>query len=234
MGELMLSTLLTQLRGMGLKAGLAYPGRRISEISETVAAVHIRKADPLRGVLTVEVAIISPETVGGTACELESLRIMEMLCRNGVVCTQSGCEYDSQGRIYTVSILAEYHDFFYENYNFLGTGFRLYIGAFPVDRAVSFTLEKTADVKRFHEMGQDEPVEVRRGSWMWKLELEELLPLEEVGFSGPQENFTLKIQGKDGAETYTGCCWTSVSYEYTPGGVRRIRSGYALRKESGT
>ena len=228
MGELMLETVLDQLRQAGFSADLAYPGRRIPEIRESVAAVHIRKADPIEAALTVEVTIIAPEAKGGTACELEALRAMEALCRGGAVCTQNGCVYDGQGRVYSVTILAEYTGLIWETPCALGPGIRLSIGDEVVEYAVGFTMEKTSDPRWLQEMGSQNPGGMHLGAWVWKLRLEELLPRASIGVSQPTENFTLRIQGEPGTETYPGCCWTSVSYEYTPRGVRRIRMGYAL------
>ena len=232
MGELMLETVLGQLRDAGFRAELAYPGRRIPEIREIVAAVHIQKADPVQASLTVAVTILAPEAEGGTACELEALRAMEALCRGGAVCTQNGCAYDSLGRVYSVTILAEYTGFLWETPCALGKGIRLSIGDEVVEYAVSFAMEKTSDPKWLQEMGSEVPVDTLWGIWVWKLRLEELLPMASIGASQPTENFTLRIQGETGTETYTGCCWTSVSYEYTPRGVRRIRTGYAIHKEA--
>lgn len=217
----MLNTVLDQLRSAGFRAEPAYPGRRIPEIDGIVAAVHIRKADPIQATLTVEVTVIAPEAEGGTACELEALGAMEALCLGGAVCTQSGCEYDSLGRVYSVTILAEYPGFVLGNPCALGPGVRLFIGDEEVEHAVSFTMEKTSDPKWLQEMGTGEPVEMRMGTWVWKLRLEELLPMGSAAVSQPTENFTMRLRGQR-EETYTGCCWTSVSYEYTPRGVREV------------
>lgn len=228
----MLRAVLEQLRRVGFQADLAYPGRRIPDIRQQVAAVHIRKADPIQSSLTMEVTIHAPETEGGTACELAALRAMEALCQGGAICTQNGCEYDAQGRTYSVTILAEYVGVIWETPCALGPGIRLTIGDEAVEHAVSFTMEKTSDPEWMWEMGSQEPVEMRRGTWVWKLRLEELLPMAVMDASLPQENFTLRIQGGNSSGTYTGCCWTSVSYGYTPRGVRRIRTGYVLQKEA--
>ena len=232
MGELMLNTVISQLRSAGFQTGLAYPGRRIPEINEIVAAVHIRKADPCQAVLTVEVTIIAPEVMGGTVCELEALRAMEVLCRGGAVCTQNGCEYDSQGRVYSVTILAEYSGLLWDHSSAIGQGIKLYIGDRPVEHAVCFSMEKTSDHRWLQEMGSQDPGVMHFGTWIWKLRLEELLPTSAMDVAQPQEYFMLHIQRGNATETYTDCCWTSVSYEFTPRGVRRIRDGYTLHKEA--
>ncbi len=229
MGEVMLNSVLDQLRNAGFQAALAYPGKRIPEIDGVVAAVHIRKADPIQATLTVEVTIIAPEAVGGTACELEGLGAMEALCGGGAVCTLSGCQYDSLGRVYSVMILAEYTGFALEKPCVLGPGVQLLIGDEVVEHAISFTMERSSELKWLQEMGAGDPAEMLLGAWVWKLRLEELLPMGALEVSQPQESFTLCVQGQQEA-TYTGCYWTSVSYEYTPRGVRRVRGGYVMNQ----
>ena len=224
--------MLEQLRRAGFQADIAYPGQRIPDIRQQVAAVHIQKTDPIQSTLTLEVTIHAPETEGGTACELAALRAMEALCQGGGICTQSGCKYDAQGRTYSVTILAEYTGVIWDTPCALGPGIRLTIGQEAVEHAVSFAMEKTSDPEWIREMGSQVPVEMHRGTWVWKLRLEELLPMAVMDASLPQESFTLKIQGGNSTGTYTNCCWTSVSYEYTPRGVRRIRNGFVLQKEA--
>lgn len=231
MGSVILELILEQLREAGFRTELAYPGKRRPRIGETVAAVHIRKMDPVHSAMTVEVTVVSPESLGGGACELEALRAMEALGRTGAVCVQNGCGYDSRGQVYTVEILAEYAGVIGADACALGPGIRLFIGDEAMDHAVAFTAEKESVPRVMHEMGGRDAADVSLGPWVWKLELEELLPTGIIGFAQPQEGFTLRVRGLQGEETFTDCCWASARYEYTPSGVRRIRSGYALRRE---
>ena len=96
-----------RLRPADFLAEAAFPGRKYPVIGEPVAAVHLHKADRVRGTVTVEVSILCPESYGGVFCEEEALRAVEVLHRAGAVCTQEGCRYNGLARIYSVSILAE-------------------------------------------------------------------------------------------------------------------------------
>lgn len=231
MGSIILELVLKKLREAGFRADLAYPGDKAPRIGQTVAAVHIRKVDPVRASMTLAVIILAPEVRGGAGCELEALRVMEVLGLTGAVCVQNGCRYDSQTRVYTVEILAEYSGVIGANACALGPGIRLYINEEEMTYAQSFTAEKTSDPRVMHEMGGRDAVDVSLGPWVWKLKLEELMPIGVIGFSQPQEGFTLRLRGLQGEEVFSGCCWASARYEYTPGGVRRIREGYALARE---
>ena len=95
------------LRQADFSAEEAYPGRKYPLITEPVAAVHLEKADRAKGMVTIGVEILCPESFGGVFCEREALRAMEALHRAGAVCTQEGCRYNGLARIYSVSILAE-------------------------------------------------------------------------------------------------------------------------------
>ena len=231
MGSLILELILEQLAEAGFKTELAYPGKRMPRIGEIVAAVHIRKMDPVQGSMTVAVTVAAPEKLGGAACELEALRVMEVLGRTGAVCVQNGCGYDSLGQVYTVEILAEYAGVIGADACALGPGIRLYIGDEAMLYATAFTAEKESSPRVMHEMGARDAADVSLGPWVWKLRLEELMPMGIIGFSQPQAGFTLRVRGLQGEETFSDCSWFSARYEYTPKGVRRIRTGYALSRE---
>lgn len=221
---MILEEVLETLRAAGFRTDLAYPGKILPQIRETVAAVHIRKVDVLHSVMTVEVIIASPEALGGAACELEALRAIEVLGRTGAVCTQNGCSYDSRGQIYTVEILAEYSCG-------LGPDTQLLIESEAVEYAAVFTAKREASLRTIHEMGEAAAVDASPGPWVWKLRLEEVLPPGEIRIPRYEENFTLTLRNRQDTEVFTGCRWTSEQYEYTAGGLRRILDGIALHKE---
>lgn len=230
MGNGILELITQKLQAVGLRTEPAYPGRRMPRIGQIVAAVHIRKLDPVRSELTVEVTIAAPERFGGAACEEEAILAMEVLGETGAVCVMSGCDYDNRGQVYTVTIQAEYSGVVGTEASPLGSGIRVYIENEAVIQALAFTAEKESASGVLYEMGGGEAV-VSMGPWVWKIQLEELMPRGLTGISQPQEGFTLRLSGLQSEEIFTDCCWVSTRYEYTPKGVRRIRSGYALARE---
>lgn len=232
MGAVILERVLGELRSAGFRADLAYPGRIIPQVTETVAAVHIGKADPLRSVMTLEVTIISPEKLGGTACELQALRAMEALSRIGGVCSQQGCGYDSRGQVYTVTILADFIWLMGENSSAMGPDVEVLLEGEVLEYAVAFTAQREFDFRLAREMGENVAMDVSCGSGVWKLRLEELLPLGHVTIPRTEELATLQLRGSEGTEIFRDCCWISEQHEYTAAGLRRVRVGIAGSKEN--
>ena len=99
MGISILELVLRKLRQARFTADVAYPGQKFPEIKSTVAAVHIEKVDRANMTVTVEVNIISPADLGGTACEVEALRATDALRWAGAVCVQNGCTYDGVSQV---------------------------------------------------------------------------------------------------------------------------------------
>ena len=108
MGYSILELVLRRLREDGFTADIAYPGQKFPLISDTVAAVHIEKVDRANLEVTVEINIICPASMGGTACEVQALRATEVLRWAGAVCVQNGCTYDGVAQVYVVSVLATF------------------------------------------------------------------------------------------------------------------------------
>lgn len=79
MGISILELVVQRLREEGFQADIAYPGQKFPRITGPVAAVHIEKVDRANLTVTVEVNILCPAAMGGTACELEALRVTEVL-----------------------------------------------------------------------------------------------------------------------------------------------------------
>ena len=231
MGISILELVLRRLREENFLADVAYPGQMFPQISETVATAHIEKVDRSNLTVTVEVNIISPAWVGGTACEVEALRATEVLRWAGAECIQNGCTYDGVGQVYMVSILATFTCITEADDCTMGPGFSVFIGEREMLYVVSFTAEKETDALLLREMGENGPVDSCLGPWTWKLTLEELIPTGSGEVYEPEDSFELRLEGLDKVETFQGCRWTSVKREYTKQGMRRIQTGFALSRE---
>ena len=104
MGYSILELVLRRLRQAGFRADVAFPGQQFPQIQDTVATVHIEKVDRANLTVTMGVSVISPASVGGTACEVEALRATEILRWEGAVCVQNGCTYDGVSQVYVVEV----------------------------------------------------------------------------------------------------------------------------------
>lgn len=231
MGNAILELVLRRLREENFLADVAFPGRKYPVITQPVAAVHIEKVDSANLTVTVEVDILCPAALGGTQCELEALRATDVLRREGASCIQNGCEYDGFAQVYTVRILAEFTCAVGMDDCTIGPGFRVYVEETQVPFAISFEAEQVTDTEAQYAMGEDAPVGIRNGSWIWKLRLEELIPAGSPEAEDPQPGFSVRLERDTVTETYKQCRWLSVRREFSRQGLRRIRTGISLGRQ---
>ncbi len=231
MGISILELVLRRLREENFIADVAFPGQKFPLITEPVAAVHIDKVDRANLTVTVEVSIICPAALGGTHCEVEALRATEVLRWAGATCIQHGCEYDGLAQVYVVNILATFTCITGADDCVMGPGFRVYVHGNSAVYAVSFQAEQVLESEAMYEMGEDAPIGIRTGSWVWKFRLEELIPAGSQESNHPETQFQIRVETDTMKETYYNCRWTSVRREFTRQGLRRIRSGISIRRE---
>lgn len=223
--------MLRRLREEGFAADVAFPGQMFPQITDTVAAVHIEKVDRGNLTVTVEVSILCPAAMGGTACEVEALRATEILRWAGAVCVQNGCSYDGVAQVYVVDILATFTGVTEAEDCTIWNGFYCYINNRQQRFAVGFSMEERCEVELQYAYGTGEPGGSSTGKKGWTIQVEELIPCGSPETEDVQGEFTLKIVTDQTTETYTGCRWNSVKRELSKQGLRRIRSGIALKRE---
>ena len=231
MGISILEQVLQQLRSAEFQADVAYPGQKYPQISKTVAAVHIEKVDRANMTVTLEVNIISPASLGGTACELEALRATEVLQWDGAVCVQNGCTYDGSSQVYVVAVLATYTCVTEADSCTLGPGFQVYINDSYQPFAISFIEEETRQHQVEYEMGVAAPAGISLDSSLWNITLEERILPGSPEALDPKGAFELRIERDAGTETYYHCRWLAVRREMDSTGLRRVRKGVAMLKE---
>ena len=231
MGFSVLELVLRRLREENFLADVAYPGQKYPQISETVATVHIDEVDRSSLTVTVEVNILSPAALGGTACEVEALRATEVLRWAGAVCVQQGCRYDGISQVYVVSVLATFTGITGEDSFTPGPGFEVRIEGILQPYAVAFTAEEVQNLQAEYAMGEALPIGISQGSRLWKITLEDLIPSGSPQTVEPQEAFELLLTTDVKEETFYHCRFTSVRREYTRDGLRRIRTGISMLKE---
>lgn len=231
MGISILDLVLSCLRQRNFHADVAFPGQKFPRITEPAATVHIERVDRANLSVTVEVCILCPAAMGGTACELEALRATEALRWEGAVCIQNGCSYDGVAQLYMVPILATFTCIAEENRCTMGPGFSVYIDDVLQPDAVAFSEEEVTQCQVEYAMGEALPVGISPGSRGWTLRLEELIISGAPEPEEPQGAFTLTVERTLKTERYLGCRWTSVRREISREGLRRIRTGVAQGRE---
>ena len=231
MGYSILELVLRRLREDGFTADIAFPGQKFPQISDTVAAVHIEKVDRANLEVTLEISIICPASMGGTACEMKALRATEVLRWAGAVCVQNGCTYDGIAQVYVVSVLATFIGVTEAEDCSIWPGFYCYVDNQLHRFTVGFTaVQKTGAVAEY-VIGEALPIGTSLGTEAWEIRMEELIPVGSPEIAGSSEPFSVRILTDQKTEVYSGCRWSSVSREFTRQGLRRIRSGVALRRE---
>lgn len=231
MGYSILELVLRRLREENFTADVAYPGQKFPRITGPVAAVHIEKVDRASLTVTVEVNIICPAAMGGTACEMEALRATEILRWSGAVCIQNGCTYDGVSQVYVAAVLATFTGITEADSCSIGPGFSVYVNEILQPYALAVSEEEVPGTQAEYVMGQSAPAGISQGSCLWYLQLEELIPAGSPETAEPAGAFQLKIDTERKAETYYHCRWTSVKREFTKDGLRRIRKGISMLRE---
>lgn len=231
MGFSVLELVLQCLRDKGFHADVAYPGQKYPEISETVATVHLQKVDRANLTVTVEVNVICPAAMGGTACEMEALKATEALRWAGAMCVQQGCTYDGISQVYMVPVQASFTGIAAQQAFFQGPGFTVSVGDVLYPYVVSFTSEETEERQAEYAMGEGEPVGFTVGPKQWKITMEELIPAGSPQEKDPIGDFELRVSSTVTTEVFYRCRFTQITRNHTREGLRQIRSGYSLLRE---
>lgn len=231
MGISILEQVLYRLRNEEFQADVAYPGQKFPQITKTVAAVHIEKVDRANMTVTLEVNIITPASLGGTACELEALRATEVLQMDGANCIQNGCTYDGSAQVYVVAVLATYTCVTEADSCTLGPGFHVYINDNFQPFAIRFSEEETQQHTVEYTMGESAPVGISHGGSRWNIELEELILPSSPEAAEPKGAFELRVERTGDTEVFYHCRWLTIRREMTQAGLRRVRTGIALLRE---
>lgn len=230
MGYSILALVLRRLRENGFTADVAYPGQKFPRITETVAAVHIEKVDRSNQLVTLEVNLVAPAAMGGTACEVEALKVTEVLRWMGAVCVQNACQYDGVSQVYVVPVLATFTAVTEADKCRVGPGFQVFLNEMEMYFTTALRVQRSCDAQREYTVCQTEPVGITEGARGWEIRLEELIPAGSEEVEEGTERFELKLVTVDKTERYVSCRWTNISREFTREGLRRIREGFAMDK----
>lgn len=231
MGNSILELVLRHLGDDGFTVCAAYPGQMFPQITEPVAAVHIQQVDRANLTVTLEISLLYPGKLGGSACELEALRITESLRTTGAVCVQKGCSYDGASQLYTVAILATYTGVTETADCKIWPGFYCHQNTDWLQYATSFTTERTTEVRIAYGGASGEVLALSDGKTLWNLELVENIPVGGEEIPAPEGEFSLRIVTDPVTEVFTGCRWTSVKRQRRKEGLYRVCKGYAQNRE---
>lgn len=206
MGQLILENTVTALSDAGIPARRGYPSDTMPVITQPVAAVSLKQAQ-LRGqTLTVLVRILSPGTLGASACEEAALAAGEVMTGLGGECAVSQCSFDGRTGLFSSDVTTQFlTEVPVVKIN--GTQ-RKYVEAFTCWR----TVDEDAGITEL----DDAP---------WYFRLEEFFPADVETEDEPEEPFLLTHSSITGTEMFRSCRWTYQRRIWGSTGIRQIRLG---------
>ena len=219
MGNAVVEQVTANLAEGGIRAGYAWPGRKMPQLTGPAAAVCLEKVDDAKRETTVLVTVCSPGDQGGNACETVALAAMAVLQESGAVCLLEGCRYDGQLNLFFMDLHAVFAEPEEEpEEEKLPASVKM--GLAPLPYMTGF--------KSWHLT--DDPATTPLSSSLCYFRLEELIPVGEVEQNTPAEPFNITVTRGGTIETFTGCRLTSDVREDRMNGVSRVRSGTAEKK----
>lgn len=238
MGSVTLQRVITALNDSGLVTAPAYPGKPFPPISGPVAAVHLTQVDSSAMSATVEVLVVSPGSLGGTLCEETAMDALRVLWGLGAVCRQEGCRFDAVSGTFSVCLKATFTQTVPQEPEgeenpgqVVLPRFSVRIGTTLQPNAVSFQAQLDTGAQLEYVAAQPGAVASHAGTQTWTLRLEEQIPPATAEPANPEGEFTLTVEDGSGSWRFTGCRWQVIRREYSPQGLHRVRTGFALKRE---
>ena len=228
MGYELLDHVTGLLNGAGLRAGEEYPAGKRMEVLSPVAAVGLEALDAAAGTVRFSVRVLSPRLLGGWCCQVWAARVSEALTGAGMTCTAGEMDFLSGSDCFCVKLTAVLAVVSGPSGWTAGGRWQVFCGDAEQMGVESFRADRDLGRRLVGAHGQSGAVAVSPGSGGWTLELvqwADRLP-EEL-----PEPFTLTVREQGRQVQYTGCCWNGELVEYTQGGARLTRRGFALERE---
>lgn len=216
------------LTAAGLPAGEEYPGLEQPEVHSPGAAVGLRELDAAVGLARFCVRVLSPRILGGWCCQSWAARAVRVLTAAGLTCRTGEMEYHSGSDSFCVTVEAAMAVVPAGEGWKAGQRWRVFCGDGELEEVSSFTATRNQQRRLVGTHWKSEPVAITPGAGGWQLELVQSLAGEPAAVPEP---FVLTVREGDRLHRYTGCCWNETIWEYTQGGARLTRRGFALDRE---
>lgn len=224
--------LLEELRELleqaGIPTGEEYPAGERVEIVSPVAAVGLRELDCANAVARFSVRILSPRILGGWCCQHKAAQAAQALHRAGMGCSADEMDYLKGSDCFCISLSVSQPVFESAEGWSAGSGWRVLRDGIEEKSVLSFRAVRNQGRRLLGAFCQSEPVRVTPGAGGWQIELVQSGAAEpEEG----QEPFDLTIHAGGAAQCYLGCCWNETEIVLGGEGLKRIRRGFALKRE---
>lgn len=217
------------LENAGIPAGEEYPAGDRVEILSPVAAVGLRELDCANSAARFSVRILSPRILGGWCCQHKAAQAAQVLHRAGMGCTAAEMEYLRGSDCFCISLAVSRPVYEGAEGWSAGAGWQVLRDEREEKNVLSFRAVRNQGRRLLGGFCQSEPVGVTPGTGGWQIELVQSGAAEpEEG----QEPFVLTVHAGGVQQRYLGCCWNETEIALDSGGLKRIRRGFALKREA--
>ena len=224
----LLEELSALLEAAGISAREEYPAGERVEIVSPVAAVGLRELDCANAVARFSVRILSPRILGGWCCQQKAAQAAQTLHRAGMTCSAEEMDYLSGSDCFCISLAVSRPVYEGAEGWSAGSGWQVLRDGIEEKNVLSFRAVRNQGRRLQGAFCQSEPVRVTPGAGGWQIEL------VQSGAAEPEEGnepFTLAVYTGDAQQRYLGCCWNETEIVLGSGGLKRIRRGFALKRE---
>lgn len=216
------------LEAAGIPAGEEYPAGERVEIVSPVAAVGLRELDCANAAARFSVRVLSPRILGGWCCQQKAALAAQVLHRAGMGCSAAEMDYLSGSDCFCISLTVSRPVYESADGWIGGSGRQVLRDGIEEKNVLSFRAVRNQGRRLLGTFCQSEPVRVTPGAGGWQIELVQSGSAEpEEG----QEPFTLTVRTAGGEQRYLGCCWNETEITLGGEGEKRIRRGFALKRE---
>lgn len=227
MGYELLEAVTGLMRDAGLRAGEEFPAGERMEILAPAAAVGLRELDPVQGMATFTVRVLSPRLLGGWCCQVWAARAVQVLTQAGMSCMAGQMDRQMGLDCFCVVLTARW-PVVRQGESWVHRQRQICIDGIAQEGVVSFRAVRSQGRRLLGAFCQGSPVGVTPGRGGWSLELVQR-PEQEP--ENGQEPFTLTVQEGNERVQYTGCCWDETVWDHDREGRRLTRRGFALERE---
>ncbi len=213
------------LTGAGIRAGEEYPAGRWLRLQVPGAAVGLGGVDFEAGMILVRVKVLSPRTLGGWACQNAALEILAILHGAGLPGQMGEMEFLEGSDSFCIPIDLRLSGVFGESWS-LGQRWTIRCGGTVLEQVEDFRAVRDQERRVIGASCQAQPVGVSPGHGAWVITL-----TQNGGEDVQQEPFVLTLEDGQQTITYSGCHWNREEWRCHQGGLKRVRTGFALGRE---
>lgn len=215
------TSVITALKTAGIRAEAAFPGRRMPQINQPVAAVMLESVDYTNSITVIRATVYSPRTQGGSACETAAGIVGKTLGAMTVsgmdtLCKQGNCEFDSSADCFCIPLTVSFSPA-PETEPESEPQYTVLQGSTALAHAVAFSAWREEDA--------DNAVALEDA--VWQIRLEEIFLPGEAEETDAENGFSLTVTADTSTEVFANCSWTGVERKNTLTSLRQIRTGTA-------